>query len=89
MFSSDYFTKIQKKNGITGFETMTAYLGGSAFQTVIDNPVTAYRQLVQQYAKDSTGKVVDPKIAVKEANSVFRKSPFSASDFRTSNTATS
>ena len=32
---SDYF-KV-KKNGLTPFETMTAYLGGSAFQTVIDN----------------------------------------------------
>ena len=28
-----------------------AYLGGSAIQTVGDNPVTAYRQLVQQYAR--------------------------------------
>lgn len=79
MFSSDYFTKIQKKNGITGFETMCAYLGGSAFQTVIDNPVTAYRQLVQQYAKDLKGNVVDPKIARSEANMVFKKSPISAS----------
>ena len=79
MFSSDYFTKIQKKNGITGFETMCAYLGGSAFQTVIDNPVTAYRQLVQQYAKDLKGNVVDPKIATKEASMVFKKSPISAS----------
>ena len=79
MFSSDYFTKIQKKNGITGFETMCAYLGGSAFQTVIDNPVTAYRQLVQQYAKDLKGNVVDPKIATKEATMVFKKSPISAS----------
>ena len=58
---------------------MVAYLGGSAFQTVIDNPITAYRQLVQQYAKDLSGKVVDPKIARMEANSVFIKSPISAS----------
>ena len=79
MFSSDYFTKIQKKNGITRFETMCAYLGGSALQTVIDNPVTAYRQLVQQYAKDLKGNVVDPKIATKEATMVFKKSPISAS----------
>ena len=28
-----------------------AYLGGSAIQTVGDNPVTAYRQLAQQYAR--------------------------------------
>eukprot|EP00343_Euplotes_focardii_P007771 CAMPEP_0205821094 /NCGR_PEP_ID=MMETSP0206-20130828/5164_1 /ASSEMBLY_ACC=CAM_ASM_000279 /TAXON_ID=36767 /ORGANISM="Euplotes focardii, Strain TN1" /LENGTH=290 /DNA_ID=CAMNT_0053116317 /DNA_START=84 /DNA_END=956 /DNA_ORIENTATION=- len=58
---------------------MAAYLGGSAFQTVVDNPVTAYRQLVQQYAKGLDGKAVDPKIASKEAKAVFRKSPIGAS----------
>ena len=78
MTSSDYF-KVQK-NGISQFQTMTAYLGGSAFQTLVDNPVTAYRQLVQQYAKDMlTGKTVDPKIAVREANAVFKASPVAAS----------
>ena len=73
----DYF-KVQK-NGRSQFHTMSAYLFGSAFQTVIDNPVTAYRQLVQQYAKDLKGNTVDPKIAVQEANSVFKRSPVSAS----------
>lgn len=77
-FTSAYFTDRSKK-GLTQFEMMVAYLGGSAFQTVIDNPVTAYRQLVQQYAKDLSGKVVDPKIARQEANAVFKKSPLSAS----------
>ena len=77
MFSSDYF-KV-RKNGISPFQTMVAYLGGSAFQTVVDNPVTAYRQLVQQYAKDLNGNVVDPKIARFEANSIFKKKPVSAS----------
>lgn len=67
-----------KKGGLSQFETMTAYLGGSAFQTVIDNPVTAYRQLVQQYAKDLKGKQVDPKVAMREANAVFKKNPVSA-----------
>ena len=51
-----------KKNGASQFETMIAYLGGSMFQTVGDNPITAYRQLVQQYAKDEHGKAVDPKV---------------------------
>lgn len=74
---NDYF-KIQK-NGLSQFNTMSAYLCGSAFQTIVDNPVTAYRQLVQQYAKDLKGNIVDPKIAVKEANLVFKKSPISAS----------
>ena len=39
------------KNGVSPFQNMCAYLGGSAIQTVGDNPVTAYRQLVQQYAR--------------------------------------
>lgn len=73
----DYFTV--KKGGLSQFQTMTAYLGGSAFQTLMDNPVTAYRQLVQQYAKDLSGKVVDPKVARAEANAVFMSHPVSAS----------
>ena len=68
-----------KKNGISQFQSMSAYLAGSAFQTIGDNPVTAYRQLVQQYAKDTKGQMVDPKIAVRETNAVFLKSPVSAS----------
>ena len=46
----NYFTVKENKRGqrISGFQTFVAYLGGSAFQTVMDNPVTAYRQLVQQ-----------------------------------------
>lgn len=58
---------------------MIAYLGGSAFQTIVDNPVTAYRQLVQQFAKDLEGKAVDPAIARAEANAVFKNAPVSAS----------
>eukprot|EP00815_Leptocylindrus_aporus_P001471 CAMPEP_0116077300 /NCGR_PEP_ID=MMETSP0322-20121206/17770_1 /TAXON_ID=163516 /ORGANISM="Leptocylindrus danicus var. apora, Strain B651" /LENGTH=289 /DNA_ID=CAMNT_0003567767 /DNA_START=98 /DNA_END=967 /DNA_ORIENTATION=- len=58
---------------------MTAYLGGSAFQTIMDNPVTAYRQLVQQYAKDLDGKAVDPKVATAEAKAAFRANPIGAS----------
>ena len=77
MFNKKYF-KVDDK-GISQFQLMIAYLGGSAFQTVVDNPITAYRQLVQQYAKDLKGNVVDPKIATREANQVFKKSPISAS----------
>ena len=58
---------------------MVAYLGGSAFQTIVDNPVTAYRQLVQQYAKDLNGNTVDPKTARLEVNAVFKKAPVAAS----------
>jgi len=77
LFTSAYFTDRRKK-GLTQAEMMVAYLGGSAFQTVIDNPITAYRQLVQQFAKDLSGKVVDPKIARQEVNAVFKKTPISA-----------
>jgi len=77
MFNTEYF-KV-KKNGLSQANVMAAYLGGSAFQTVVDNPVTAYRQLVQQFAKDAAGNAVDPKVARHEANSVFKKSPVSAS----------
>jgi len=73
----DYF--VVKKSGLSQFQAMSAYLGGSAFQTVMDNPVTAYRQLVQQYAKDAAGKAVDPKIASEEAKAVFRSHPVAAS----------
>eukprot|EP00457_Paulinella_chromatophora_P008599 gb/GEZN01008638.1/.p1 GENE.gb/GEZN01008638.1/~~gb/GEZN01008638.1/.p1 ORF type:complete len:331 (-),score=34.66 gb/GEZN01008638.1/:386-1378(-) len=76
--SYENYTKITP-SGISQIETMTAYLGGSMFQTIGDNPVTAYRQLVQQYAKGADGKPVDPKIAVAEARAVFRKNPVGAS----------
>jgi hypothetical protein len=68
-----------QKNGISPFQNFMCYLGGSAIQTIGDNPVTAYRQLVQQYAKTSTGETVSPQVAVKEARAVFYNSPVSAS----------
>ena len=70
---------VVKKSGLSQAQALSAYLGGSAFQTVMDNPVTAYRQLVQQYAKDAAGKPVEPKVAVSEARAVFRSNPVSAS----------
>jgi len=76
-FSPEYF-QVRKKGGCSQFQVMTAYLGGSAFQTIVDNPVTAYRQLVQQYAKDVKGNVVDPSVARAEANAVFKKNPVGA-----------
>jgi hypothetical protein len=77
LFDPSYYEV--KKNGLSPFQNMVAYLGGSAFQTVGDNPVTAYRQLVQQYAKDISGKAVDPTIARHEANAVFKANPLTAS----------
>jgi hypothetical protein len=77
LLPEDYF--VVKKSGLSQFQAMTAYLGGSCFQTIMDNPVTAYRQLVQQYAKDANGKPVDPKIASEEAKAIFRSHPATAS----------
>ena len=75
---SSFFT-VDKRINISPFQSFMAYMGGSAIQTVVDNPITAYRQLIQQYAKNSSGILVDPKVARQEANSVFKKSPVSAS----------
>jgi hypothetical protein len=73
----DYF--VVKETGLSQAQAVSAYLGGSLFQTVADNPVTAYRQLVQQYAKGADGKPVDPKLASAEAKAVFRAHPMAAS----------
>merc|ERR1711998_560777 len=78
LFEDSYY-EVNPRTGISPFQNMCAYLGGSAIQTVGDNPVTAYRQLVQQYAKDLKGNAVDPRVAVSEANAVFMRSPLSAS----------
>jgi len=77
LFDSSYYEV--RKSGISPAQNMAAYLGGSAIQTVGDNPVTAYRQLVQQFAKDAAGNAVDPKVASSEANAVFLRSPVAAS----------
>jgi hypothetical protein len=76
-FNRDFFEV--KKNGCSPFQTMLTYLGGSVFQTVMDNPATAYRQMIQQYAKDLNGKTVDPKIARMETNAIFKRAPIGAS----------
>lgn len=67
------------KKQLTKFQSFMAYMGGSVIQITLDNPITSYRQLIQQYAKDSNGLMVDPKIARQEANKVFIRSPVSAS----------
>lgn len=66
-------------NQLTKFQSFIAYMGGSVIQITLDNPITSYRQLIQQYAKDTAGNMVHPKIAQQEANKVFIRSPFSAS----------
>lgn len=66
------------KGSISPFQNFFCYLGGSVVQTIGDNPVTSYRQLVQQYAKNNYGITVSPAEAVREANTVFKRSPISA-----------
>ena len=44
----------------------------------MDNPITAFRQLVQQYAVDLKGNVVDPKVARAEALQSFKNAPLTA-----------
>lgn len=73
----DFF--VVGETGLSQAQAISAYLGGSCFQTIMDNPVTAYRQLVQQYAKDLAGKPVDPAVARQEAKAIFRTHPMSAS----------
>lgn len=77
MFNSSYY-KINE-SGISPFQNTLAYLGGSTIQTVIDNPLTSYRQLVQQYSKNSKGELVSPKEAVNQAKNIFKKSPLNSS----------
>ena len=60
---------LASSSAVSPFQNMAAYLGGSAIQTVGDNPVTAYRQLVQQFAKDVDGTALSPKQA-ERANSL-------------------
>ena len=73
IFPKDYFEI--KKNSPSPFQPMSAYMGGSAFQTIVDNHVTACRQLVQQFAKNRKGEAVDPKMARLEASAIFRQAP--------------
>lgn len=68
-----------KENNLSQFQMMVSYLGGSVFQTTLDNPITSYRQFVQQYTKGDNGKNIDPKASRRIANSIFMKNPVSAS----------
>ena len=77
IFNSDYFQK--RSNHLSQAEVMMAYMGGSTVQTIVDNPVTAYRQLVQQYARTEAGTLVDPRQSALEARRVFMSRPFAAS----------
>jgi len=61
------------------FQKLMASMIASGIQITLDNPITSYRQLIQQYAIDSNGKIIDPLIARQQATQVFMKSPIAAS----------
>lgn len=77
ILNNDYF-KIQK-NGISLYQNTISYLGASIIQITFDNPLSAYRQFLQQYTKDSKGNLIQPKIAIRKTNEIFYKYPFSSS----------
>ena len=79
MYIFFHYFLINEKSGISPFQTTLSYLGASAVQTIIDDPITSYRQLVHQYAKNNKGIAISPKQAVAEANGVFYKSPINTS----------
>jgi hypothetical protein len=47
----DFF--VVKASGLSQAQALTAYLGGSAFQTIMDNPITAYRYVA--HTSESAG----------------------------------
>ena len=62
----DYFTV--KENGISSFQLMMCYVTASSFSIVFDNPISVYRQMIQQSSED-------PKFARHIAHSRFREAP--------------
>jgi hypothetical protein len=79
IFSNSKYFSVEKSKGISPFQNTLAYLGGSIFQVTLDNPLSAYRQLIQQHAKNSRGKIIDPLLANKEANKIFMNNPLKVS----------
>lgn len=73
--SNNYITK----NKLTKKQLFSSYVGASLITTILTNPITTYRQLVQQYAKNDIGTIIEPKLAVRQVKDVFIKSPISAS----------
>lgn len=71
---SSYFT-VNNKSGLSPFQNTLCYLGGSTIQVVIDNPISTYYQLIQQYTKDNKGELISPKQTTREVNSIFLKNP--------------
>lgn len=77
LFDNAYF-KVNE-SGLSPFQNMIAHMGGATVQAIGDNPITTYRQLVQQYAKNSKGEMISPQKATAEANKVFMRSPITSS----------
>ena len=68
----------QKKNGLYVYQNIISYSLAGITQIIIDNPLSSYRQMLQQYSKDSKGNLIDPKITTKKTNLFFCKYPFNS-----------
>lgn len=71
---NDYFT-INKTSGLSPFQSTLTYLGASTVQIILDNPITSYYLLIQQYAKDKQGNLVSPTDTKKTVNNMFIRNP--------------
>ena len=50
-------------------------LSSSMIQAIADNPLTSYRQLLQQYTKDKNGNYINPKYTNEKVKKIFLKNP--------------
>jgi hypothetical protein len=62
----NYFTV--RENGISHFQLMMCNISASSFSILFDNPISVYRQMIQQSS-------MEPKYARQAAQSRFRQSP--------------
>ena len=49
----------------------TILLSSSMIQAIADNPLTSYRQLLQQYTKDKNGNYINPKLTNQKVRKNF------------------
>ena len=50
-------------------------LSSSMVQAIADNPFTSYRQLLQQYTKDSNANYINPRLTNQKVRKIFLKNP--------------
>ena len=57
------------------YKKFLCLLNSSMIQAIADNPFTSYRQLLQQYTKDSYGKMINPELTKQKVRQIFLKNP--------------